>query len=374
MGIEIREVSTKRDLWQFIHLPTDIHKGHRNWVPPVYADEWKYFNPKENRLFLTSDTKLLLATENGKPAGRIMGIINRKYNEAHGEPDGRFCFLETYDNTEVAAALIGRAESWARQKGMKRIVGPLGFSDKDPQGLLIEGFDEPMVIATHCNYPYMVRLVEEQGYSKKVDLVVYKIKIPENIPEFYRRIYQRSIINNKELRLASIKSRSEIKPYVRPVLTLMNETYQDIYAFTPLDFKEMDEFAKRYLMILEPCFLKILEDGNGNVIAFILAIRDITEGIRRSRGYLFPFGIFQILISQKKSRRLSLLLGAIRKDYRNNGLDTILGISLLEDAQKYGLGVIDSHLILETNVKMRAEIEKMGGVIYKKYRIYQKPL
>jgi hypothetical protein len=374
MGLEIYEVNTRADLRRFIHLPAAIHKNHLNWIPPVYMDEWKFFNPRKNHLFESSDTLLLLARKNGKMAGRVMGIINRKYNETHQENDGRFCFLETFNDPEVAKSLLTGVENWARSKGMNAIVGPLGFSDKDPQGLLIEGFDQPMVIATNCNFPYMVDFVELSGYSKKVDLVVYKIEVPDTIPDFYLKIYERAIKNNKDIRIIKLSGRRQIKPYITPVLSLVNETFRDIYAFVPLEEREMKEFAQRYLMILDKRFIKIIENGKGEVIAFILGIPDLSEGIKKSRGYVLPFGIFQIIRSQHRTKLLSLLLGGIREDYRNSGLDTILGVKMLEEVMKSGLKFIDSHLELETNFKMRAEMEKMGGVVYKRYRIYQKAL
>jgi hypothetical protein len=374
MSIEIQEVKSKGDLRKFIHLPAAIHKEHKNWIPPIYADEWKFFNPQKNHLFDHADTVLFLALKNNQPVGRIMGIINNKYNTAKNENDGRFCFIETYNEPEVAQLLISATENWAREKGMTRMVGPLGFSDKDPQGLLIEGFDEPMVIATNCNYPYMVSFVEACGYTKKVDLVVYNLIAPDLIPEFYQRIYERALKNNKNIRLVKLTSRRQLKPYIRPVLGLVNSTFTDIYAFAPLSDREMDEFAKRYLMILDPRFIKIIENQKKEVIAFILGIPDIGDGIIKSRGYLFPFGFYHILRSQKKTNRLSLLLGGIREDYRNAGLDAILGVEMLTEARKAGLVYIDSHLELETNLKMRAELEKMGGIVYKKYRIYQKSL
>jgi len=374
VNLQLKIVTAKSDLRKFIHLPAAIHKGHKNWIPPIYADEWNFFNPKKNPLFDHADTILYLALKNNHPIGRIMGIINHKYNDAKNEKDGRFCFLETYNDREVADLLISAAEQWARDKGMEGIVGPLGFSDKDPQGLLIEGFDEPMVIATNCNYPYMVDFVESRGYSKKVDLVVYKLIVPNTIPDFYQKIYERAIKNNKDINLVKLTSRRQLKPYIRPVLGLVNSTFRDIYAFAPLSEREMDEFAKRYLMILDPRFIKIIENSKNEVIAFILGIPDIGDGIIKSKGYIFPFGFYHILRSQRKTNRLSLLLGGIREDYRNAGLDSILGVEMLAEARKAELVFIDSHLELETNLKMRAELEKMGGVVYKKYRIYQKSL
>jgi hypothetical protein len=374
MNIEIIPVSSRKDLRIFIHLPAKIHENHSNWVPPLYSDDWIFFNPKKNRSFSYSDTILLLAYKEGKLAGRIMGIINHKYNDASGDKDVRFCFLETYEDFEVAKALLDYIEDWGRSKGMKNITGPLGFSDKDPQGMLIEGFNEPVVISSNANFPYMVDFLEKAGFGKKTDLVVYKVIIPKEIPEFYRKIYERTTRNNPGLKFAEIKTKRQIKPYIRPVLTLVNETFKDIYAFAPMSLKEMDEFASRYLMILDPRFLKIIENEKKEIVAFVLGIPDLSAGIVKSKGYIFPFGFIHILRSQKTTKQLSLLLGAIREDCRNLGLNTMLGIKMLEEAYNAGLEYLDSHLELETNLKIRAEMEKMGGVVYKRFRIYTKEL
>lgn len=374
MNIEVKEVVSSADLRRFIHLPARIHKGHTNWVPPVYMDDKVFFSPKKNASFAHSDTILLTAHKGKEMVGRVMGIINHKYNEKSNEKAGRFCFLETYDDSEVAHTLLERIETWATSKGMETLVGPLGFSDKDPQGLLVDGFDEPMMISTNCNYPYLVNFVEGFGFSKKLDLVVYDVKVPETIPEFYVKIHERALKNNQDLKLVNLKSKKDIRSYILPVLTLMNDTFKDIYAFTPLSIREMKEFASRYIMILDPRFIKILENKKKEVVAFILGIPDISDGIIKSKGYVLPLGIFKILRAQKKTTRLSLLLGGIHKDYRRAGIDTILGINMLQEAKKAGLTNIDSHLEMETHYKMRSEMEKMGGVVYKRYRIFQKPL
>ena len=207
--IEIREVESKSDLRKFIHLPAAIHQNHANWVPPIYMDDWDFFNPKKNKSFDSCDTILLLAFRNKKIVGRIMGIIHRKYNEKHQENRARFAFFETWNDEEVSTALISAVENWAREKGMNRLIGPLAFSDKDPQGLLIEGFDEPAVIASNCNFPYQTELLEKNAYSKEVDLVVYQIKIPSPIPEFYLKIQERAIRQNQGLQVLEFTSRTK---------------------------------------------------------------------------------------------------------------------------------------------------------------------
>ncbi len=373
MSVELIEVRNRHNLKKFIYLPARIHKDHKNWVPPIYMDEWHFFNPRKNRSFNYCDTILLLAMKGNKLAGRIMGIINRKYNEAHNENDGRFCFMETYDDDETANALIKAVEDWALSKNMTRMVGPLGFSDKDPQGMLIEGFDQPIVIATNCNYPYQAALLENAGYVKHNDLVVYKLDVPDEIPEFYQRIYERGIQNNN-INILDFTSRKQLKPYIKPVLRLLNQTFMEVYAFLPLDEKEMEDYANRYLSILNPRFIKVVTNYNSEVVAFIIGMPDVSEGIRSCSGHIFPFGLFKILYHQKLTKQLNLLLGAIREDYRNMGINAVMGVKMIEEAHKAGLKYIDSHLELETNTRMRAEMERMNGKVYKRYRIYKKEL
>lgn len=373
MKIDLKEVTSKKDLREFIFLPEKIHKNHSNWVPPIYTDDWTFFNSKKNKSFEYCDTILVLAYVEKKPVGRIMGIINHRYNDGHNEKDGRFCFIETFEDQEVFHALITYIEDWARLKGMQNLVGPLGFSDKDPQGFRVEGFDETIVLATNGNWPYMPQLLEKEGYIKKVDCVEYKLNIPNEIPPFYDVIYRRTLQNNN-INVLEFTSCSKLKPLIRPVLRLLNETFADIYAFAPFEDKEMDDFANRYLMLLDPRFIKVITDKESNIISFIIAMPDISKGIIAAKGKILPFGILKIIKSRKSSKQLNLLLGGIKDEYRGKGLDVLMGIKLMETAHKRGIEFIDSHLILETNVKMRMEVERLGGVIYKRYRIFQKKL
>ncbi len=196
----VKEVITKKDLRQFIYLPEKVHKDDPNWLPPLYIDEWELFDKKKNKSYQYADTALYLAFRGKKPVGRIMGIINRRYNELHKEYHGRFCFMECYEDHEVFHALISKVEEWARQNGMVGLVGPLGFSDKDPQGFQIEGFEYPKFIVAATNLPYMPQFMEREGFEKKVDLVNYKVKIPEKLPEIYRKVLSR-VANNKEFKI-----------------------------------------------------------------------------------------------------------------------------------------------------------------------------
>ena len=374
MAIEIKEVTTRKLLREFIHLPAKIHKNHSNWVPPIYMDEFTYFDPKKNRAFDHCTTVLYVAVKANEVVGRIMGIISHQYNESHKISDVRFCYLETYNDSEVFSLLIESVSDWARKNGMNRMVGPLGFSDKDPQGWLIEGYDQPIVIATNCNFPYMNALLEGLSFTKEIDLVVYRVPIPDELPEFYKSIYKRFTGKENGVILKEFTKRSQVKPYIRKVLTLLNQTFAGIYGFVPFTLKEMDDFANRYLYLINPRFIKIFVDKNDQTVSFLVAMSDISEGIKKSKGYLLPWGFIPLLTSGRKSKQLNLLLGGIAPEYQGRGLDVMMGIKLIESAKKAGKVVIDSHLELETNVKVRAEMEKMGGQVYKRYRIYQKNL
>ncbi len=374
MKILVKPVCTRQDMKKFIHLPAKIHKGHSNWIPPIYLDDWAFFSSKKNKSFGYSDVIMLLAYRGDELVGRIMGIINRKYNEQHSEKHARFNYLETWDDREVIDVLLRHVEDWAREKGMEKLVGPLAFSDKDPQGYLISGFNEPISLATHCNFEYLIPHLESLGFAKDIDLVVYKIKIPEQTPSLYLKVAERSKRNNPGIQLLEFTKRRDLKPWIRPIFTLINETFKNVYGFMPFTLEEMDDFANRYLLLMDPRYLKAILNKQNEAVAFIIGMPDLSKGIKRAGGYLFPFGIFRILLAGKRSRQLNLMLGAIHPDYQNRGLDTIMGSAMLESARRGGLQYIDSHLEMEANTKVRAEMEYMGGKVYKTYRVFGKAL
>jgi len=372
LKINIRPVSNRKELRQFIYLPAKIHKNHKNWVPSFYIDDWHYFNLKKNRYTAYSEAIRFLAYQNDEVVGRIMGIINYRYNQARSEKMGRFAYLECWNDPEVAHHLLQHVECWAREKGMKTIVGPLGFSDQDPEGYLIEGYEYPPTLSTYYNYPYIIRLLENEGYTKEVDYVVYQVIVPDIIPPFYQKIYTR-IMRSKKFQLVEFTSRRQMKPFIQPILQLMNECFSGLYGFVPLDASEMKDLANKFLPIMDPRFVKIATLKQ-DVIGFIIGVPNMSAGIRRSKGHLFPIGIFHILYSAKKSKQMDLLMGGVREPYRGLGLDVLLGLKTIASAQKAGYQFIDSHHELESNFKMRAEMEKLGGRLYKRYRIFKKNL
>lgn len=372
MSVTIQDVSTRSQLRTFIHLPARIHRDHPGWVPPLYSEDWKFFNPKRNKAFALSDTVLALGYRGTEPAGRIMGIINHRANSYAEERNGRFCFLECNDDREVAHALLSYIETWARDRGMRKCIGPMGFTDQDPEGFLIEGFEHESSLSTYWNSEHIPRLLEEEDYTKEVDYVVYRVDLPDEIPEFYTRILKR-IERNRDYTPIEFTKKKELKPYIRPIFQLMNDTFKDNYGYVPLEEEEMDELGKKYLPVVDPRFVKIVVK-NQDTVAFIIGIPNMAPGIRAAKGRLFPFGFLKILAAARRTKQLDLYLGGIKEECRGKGLDVILGFKMISSAIEAGFEFLDSHHELESNLRMRAEMERMGGKIYKRFRIYQKSL
>ncbi|MFC1545443.1 GNAT family N-acetyltransferase [Gemmatimonadota bacterium] len=373
MEIVLEEVKTRKDLKRFIFLPAKIHKGRKNWVPPIWIDEWSVFDPEKNNSFAHCDTIRLLAWRGEELVGRIMGIINRRYNEHREEKIARWAWLEAWEDREVIHALLARVEEWARQSGMERIIGPYGFSDQDPEGYLIEGFEHRATIATYYNFEWLPGIIEDEGYVKDMDYFVYTYPIPDPVPEHYAKICER--VKKRGFEVTEFTKRKELKPWVKPILGLMNETYTEtnIYGYTPLTEKEMEALARRYLPMLDPRLVKAVF-VDGEPVAFVISMPDLTLGIQQAKGRLFPFGLLKIVRAAKRTEQLDLLLGAVKKEYRGKGLDILMGTAIFRSGIEAGLNVIDTHHEMETNEAVRSGMERMGGVIYKIFRVWQKQL
>ena len=372
MEITIVEVTPRKLLRTFIHLPAKLHKNEPNWMPTIYTDDWSFFNPKKNHQFESCDTIMALAFRDGKPVGRIMGIIHNTYNTLRNENKARFGYFDSIDSPEIAHALFSFIRDWAKQKGKTLLVGPYGFSDKDVQGLLVEGFEHLPLIDAACNPQYIVKLTENEGFVKEIDCLLYKFPVNIGLPDLYYRIQQRANLNGT-MKLVEFTSRRELKPYIEPVLELVNHTYDHLYGFVPMTKTEIHELASRYLPIIDPRFVKVIEK-EGLVIAFIIGIPNLTKGIQKSGGYLFPIGIFQILLASRKTSQLDIMLGAVRRNFQGTGIEILMAMSLLDSAGKAGFKDISTHLILENNVKMRAEFERLNIPIHQRFRVFSKEI
>ncbi|MCB9015677.1 MAG: hypothetical protein H6541_07775 [Lentimicrobiaceae bacterium] len=368
MKSEIRIADNSKTINDFIKLPGSIHASHTNWLPPLYQDERAFFNPRKNRAFSYCDTILAVAYVSGRPRGRIMGIIHRDYNTLHQEKTARFGFFDCYEDFEVATELIEYIKVWAMQKGMQCLTGPYGFSDRDPQGFLIEGNNDVPLIDTNCNLPYMTDFLTRAGFEKLIDCLTYKFDIHLLFPEVYNRTRQRAESAHR-YQLLEFKSKKELKPYILPVLQLTNETYSHLYGFYPLNETDMKDLANRYMPVLDPEFVKVVMFNN-EVIAYVVGLQNMSAGLKRAKGRLFPLGWYHILKSIKKAEQLDLMLGAVKQEQQGLGLEIWMGMKLLESAKKKGIKTIETHLILETNLRMRAVLERLNIPIAKRFRVY----
>ena len=372
-AINLQEVADRGALRRYIHLPQEIYRTYGNWVPPIYADEWKFHDPKKNPALAYCETIRILASVNDRPVGRIMGIINSRYNAGHGEATARFFNLDCVDDPEVSHRLIGFIEQWAKERKMNQLIGPFGFSDKDPQGLQIEGFEHLPVIATPTNPPYLPALVEREDYIRHLDCVSYKIPLTASLPPLHRKILAR-VMRNQKLRLLEFTKKKELKPYVVPVFRLMNETYSSIFGFAAMSEDEMQVLARQYMPILDADFVKLVKNSADELVGFFVGLPDMSPGLQKAKGRLWPFGFLHLLAAAKRTKQIDLVLGAVKEEYRGRGVHLLLYDALYRSAWKRGFKWLDSHLVLETNKMMRAEYENAGGEVYKRYRIYRKQI
>lgn len=372
MSITIREVKTKKERNAFIYLPEKIHAQHPNWTPPLYADEERFFNPSKNVAFAHNKTVMYLAYEGEKVVGRIMGVIPLEYNSLKGINTARFSYFECYQSAEVFEALLRKVEQWARENGCTQMIGPMGFSDKEPQGFLTQGFEKPHMPVTNHSFEFMSKFMEGDGYQSFVELCQYDVPITKEMAEKYN-VFAERVLSQLNVKVLEFTSTSQIKPLVKSVFDLINTTYTDIYGFTKITKEEADEFANRFLPLLNPRLIKILMNEKNEVVAFVIAMPNVNEGIKKAKGRLFPLGWFHILRAMKTSKRLVLLLGAVQNEMQNKGLDAVLAVKLLSSAINLGFKEMDSHLIMKENVKMRGIIERIEGhKMYKEYTIYSK--
>lgn len=370
---QIREVKTGRDLAIYIKLPAILNRNYPAFVPPLWRDEFHFHNPLKNRNLHRCDTIRFLAFLNGEAVGRIMGIIHHPWNELNGSLTARIYQPEFINDNRVSAALINAVSRWAEENGMKHLIGSFGLSDKDPQGIQIEGFHLDPVISSVSHQPFIARHFEAMGFEKFKDCVSYVIPIPDQIPDVYRAIYNR-IVSKHGFRILEFRSRKELKPFFKPVMELMNDAYSHIYGFVPLTETDIKELAAQYLSVLDPRLVKVAVDQNNIPVSFVIAMGNISDGFRKSKGKLFPTGWFHLLKAMRNSTQLDLLLGAVHSRHRGKGLNVMMGVALMESARQLGMKTLDSHLILEENIMMRAELEKLGGKIMKRYRIFQKKI
>lgn len=370
--IMINPVRSASDLKAFTRLPYRIHKEHAMWVPPLRMDERRFFTRRRNPAFGKTDTLLLLAWCDDQPVGRIMGIINRERNIRLGKKHACFGYLECENDPAVASVLLRYVEQWALENGMNKIAGPLGFNDQDQKGFLIEGFEFEPSTQTVVNFPYLPALVQQSGYSREMDYVVYHIDLARPVPDVYRRIVGRLYARNT-FELPDFTRKKEIRPWIKPSLQLMNETFAGLYGYDALTDREMHELARKFYPVLDPRFVKIAL-ADKTLQAFIVGIPNLNRELRKAKGRIIPFVFYYLTRSLRKSRQFDLLIAGVKPEYRRLGVDVYGMLRIIDAAREAGYATLDSHLEHEPNRNVRNVMEKWGGRVVKRYRVYQKEL
>ncbi|MCM1153300.1 MAG: GNAT family N-acetyltransferase [Muribaculum sp.] len=374
--IEVRKIEpTRANLLKFIKFGIDLYDGNPYYVPPLVLDELATLNPQENPAYDFCDGEYFMAYRDGKPVGRIAAIINHQINKRGNVKIARFGFFDFIDDEDVSAALLDAAEEWARRKGMTRIVGPLGFTDLDREGLLTEGFEELSTMATNYNYPYYASHVEKAGYKKDSDWVEFVMDVPDGIPEKFNRIAE--IVKKKfGLSVLKYKSRKRIKnEYGRALFHLINESYDSLYQYSPLTERQIDKYIDEYINLLNLDLVTLIVDKEGKLQGVGISMPSMSRALQKSKGRFLPFGWIHLLKGLKgQNDRVDLLLVAVRPEYQSKGVNALLFQDLIPQYIKYGFKYAESNPEMESNSKVQSQWEYFKRRQHRRRRSYFKDL
>ena len=375
--VTIQKVTTSRELKKFIRFNYQLYKGNPYSVPDLYDDMLGTFNRQKNAAFEFCEADYFLALRDGKIVGRVAAIINHRANETWQKKEVRFGWIDFIDDPEVSEALLRTVEEWGRQRGMTHIQGPLGFTDFDAEGMLVEGFDQLSTMATIYNYPYYPQHMERLGYTKDADWVEYKIYVPDAIPEKHKRISD--LIQRKyNLKVKKYTSANELEQqYGQAIFQLMHEAYSPLYGYSALTPKQIDQYIKMYLPILDLRMVTLITDADDRLLAVGISMPSLAEALQKSHGRLLPWGWYHLgrtLFLKKYPKVLDLLLVAVKPEYQNKGVNALLFADLIPVYQQLGFEYAESNPELELNGKVQAQWEYFKTEQHKRRRCFVKPL
>lgn len=374
--IQVVEIPlTKKKLSEFTKFQIDLYDGNPYYVPPLISDEVKTLSPSLNPAFEFCEAACFMAYRDGVAVGRIAGIINRQVNEASGEKSVRFGFFDFIDDHEVSAALLDAVENWGRKKGMKRMIGPLSFTDLDKEGMLVEGFEELSTMATNYNYPYYPQHMERHGFRKESDWLEFLMKVPDKIPDRYNRIAE--IVKQKfGLRVLKYTSRKRVKKeYGHALFHLINEAYKNLYEYSQLSERQIEYYIDQYLSLLNLDLLTLIVDKNGRLVGVGVSMPSMSRALQKSKGRMFPTGWYHLLKGLKgRNDRVDLLLVAIHPDYQNKGANALLFQDLVPHYIANGYKYAESNPEMETNSKVQSQWEYFNTRQHRRRRSYSKKI
>ena len=376
MSILIKPVSTGKEMSTFVRFGNRLYKGNKYYVPSMPMDDLNTLNPKKNGAFDFSEAQCFLAYKDGEVVGRVAAIINHKANESWGVKQVRFGWIDFIDDLEVSAALLDAVETFGRERGMTQIVGPLGFTDFAPEGMLVEGFDRLSTMALIYNYPYYPEHMKKHGYYKETGWVEYRITLPEQMPEKHMK-YAEIIKKRYNLKIRKL-TRSQIRKerYGHKLFQLINDTYCVLYGYSLLSEKQIDQYVDMYLSIVDTQMLTFVENEQGELVAAGISIPSLSEALQKCNGEIFPFGWWHLLKAMywKKPDTLDLLLIGIRPDYQNKGLNSLLFVDLFDNYKKLGFKYAETNANLETNIKVQAMWDPFEKELHKRRWVFGKEL
>ena len=377
MSVEIKKVATKKELKAFIRFNYEMYKDNPYSVPDLYEDMVSTFSKEKNPAFDFCEADYFMAYKEGKAVGRVAAIINRRANEAWGKQAVRFGWIDFIDDEEVSRTLIDTVKAWGKERGMEEIEGPLGFTDMDAEGMLIEGFDQLSTMATIYNFPYYPVHMERLGFEKAADWVERKIFVPDSVPEKHMRI-ARIVQEKYGLRICKLKSSRDAyrNNTARRIFELINDAFATLYGYSRMTDRQIDQYVKTFIPILDLRMVTYVEDQEGNIVAAGISMPSMSRALQRAKGKMFPFGWWHLLAGLKwrRDEMLDLLLIAVRPDYQGKGVNALLFTDLIPVYQKMGFKYAESNVELELNNKVQNQWQYFDLEQHKRRRCFRQDL
>lgn len=374
MSVEIKKVTTKSELKRFIRFNYEFYKDNPYSVPDLYDDMLNTFSPKKNAAFEFCEADYFLALRDGKIVGRVAAIINRRANETWNRKTVRFGWIDFIDDMEVSTALIDTVKQWGKERGMTEIEGPLGFTDMDAEGMLVEGFDQLSTMATIYNYPYYPQHMERLGLSKSADWVEMKIYVPDAIPEKHRRISE-IIARRYNLHIRKLKSKKDVRQsgVAHDIFRLINDAYTPLFGYSRMTERQIDQYVKMYVPVLDLRMVSIVENEQNEIVAVGISMASLSRALQKAKGRLLPFGWYHLLkaLMWKRPKVLDLLLVAVRPDYQGKGVNALLFTDLIPVYKELGFEYAESNPELEMNEKVQNQWQYFKTEQHKRRRCFK---
>ena len=367
--VQIRQVTTEKQLLDFIKFPMELYKNNQNFVPSLINDEKNIWNPKENPALAYSEAKQFLAYKNDKIVGRIAVMVNHKEAKELGIEKVRFGWLDFIDDEEVSKALIDEAIKFAQEKNLKKIEGPMGFTNLDKAGMLTFGFDKLATMIGLYNESYYPEHLEKLGLIKEKEWVEYEILFPEVLPEKVEK-FSKLIAEKYQLQTVKFNSKEEILPLVEPMFKLLHETYKTLSTYTPISDEQIQHYKEKYFGFIDKDYIICIKDKDDNLISFAITMPSYSRALQKSKGKLLPFGWWHFMNASKKNDRANFYLIGVHPEYQKRGVTAIIFKEIWKTFRKKGVKFLETNPELEENKNIQLLWQDYNPVNHKRRRTY----